>query len=72
MTIREEIVTKVQNLPESVLPEVYKFVENIKEKDENLGLLRRLQKIKIEAPPDFAENLDLYTSGEKNFEENLR
>lgn len=72
MTIREEIVTKVQNLPESVLPEVYEFVEKIEEKEEKSGLLRRLQKIKIEAPPDFAENIDLYMNGEKSIEENLR
>lgn len=72
MTIREEILTKVQNLPESVLPQVYDFVEKIKEKEEEPGLLRRLQKIKIEAPSDFAENIDLYISGEKSIEENLR
>jgi len=32
MTIREEIVAKVQSLPESVLPEVYEFVEKIEER----------------------------------------
>ena len=34
MTIREEIVAKVQNLPENVLPDVYEFVEKISEQNE--------------------------------------
>jgi len=72
MTVREEIIAKVQNLPENVLPEIYEFVEKIVEKEEKPGLLRRLQKIKIEGPPDFAENFDLYANGEKSIEENIR
>ena len=72
MTIREEIVAKVQSLPEGVLPDVYEFVEKIEEKEKKPGLLRRLQKIKIQAPPDFAENFDLYANGEKSIEENIR
>lgn len=72
MTIREEIVAKVQNLPENVLPDVYEFVEKIAEREKPPGLLRRLQKIKIQGPPDFAENFDLYANGEKSIEENIR
>lgn len=72
MTVREEIIAKVQNLPENVLPEIYEFVEKIVEKEEKPGLLKRLQKIKIEGPPDFAENFDLYANGEKSIEENIR
>ena len=71
MNIREEIIIKVQNLPESVLPEVYKVVEKLEEKEKQPGLLRRLQKIKIEAPRDFSRNIDLYLNGEKSIEENL-
>jgi hypothetical protein len=65
MTIREEIVAKVQNLPENLLPEVFEFVEKIEEKEKKPGLLRRLQKIKIQAPADFSRNIDLYMSGER-------
>ncbi len=72
MNIREEIVAKVQNLPDSVLPEIYELVEKIEEKEKKPGLLRRLQKIKIEGPPDFAENFDLYMNGEKSLDENIR
>ena len=71
MTIREEIVAKVQRLPESVLPEVYEFVEKIEEMKKKPGLLRRLQKIEIEAPADFSRNIDLYLNGEKDFEPNV-
>jgi hypothetical protein len=71
MTIREEIVAKVQNLPENLLPEVFEFVAKVEEKEKKPGLLRRLQKIKIQAPPDFSRNIDLYMSGEKKVEENL-
>ncbi len=71
MNIREEIIAKVQNLPESVLPEVYQIVEKIEEKEKKPGLLRRLQKIKIEAPADFSRNIDLYLNGEKDIEANI-
>lgn len=72
MTIREEIVAKVQNLPENVLPDVYEFVEKITERKEKPSLMEQLRKIKIQGPPDFAENLDFYMSGEKKIEENIR
>jgi hypothetical protein len=71
MNIREEIVTKVQKLPESSLPEVYEFVEKLEAKEEEPGLLRRLQKIKIQGPPDFSRNIDLYLNGEKKIEDNV-
>ena len=69
MNIREEIVEKIRQIPESRLSELYKVVEDLVEEKPKEGLLRRLQKIKIDAPPDFAENLDLYASGEKNFDD---
>lgn len=72
MSIREQIVSKVQQLPESTLREIYEFVEKVCEEQENPGLLKRLQRIKIDGPPDFSRNLDLYLSGEKEIEENIR
>ena len=32
------------------------------------GLFEMLRRIKIQGPPDFSENLDLYLSGEKVFD----
>ncbi len=72
MNIREEIVAKVQNLPENVLPEVFDFVKKFEENGDKPSLMARLRKIKIQGPPDFAENFDLYANGEKDIEENIR
>lgn len=71
MTVREEIIAKVQNLPENVLPEIYEFVEKISEKESKPSLMERLRQIKIQAPPDFSRNIDLYMSGEKQIDENI-
>ncbi|HQU82750.1 MAG TPA: hypothetical protein PKY59_06485 [Pyrinomonadaceae bacterium] len=71
MTVREEIIAKVQNLPENVLPEIYEFVEKIAEQESKPSLMERLRKIKIQAPPDFSRNIDLYMSGEKKIDENI-
>jgi hypothetical protein len=35
------------------------------------GIMAKLKDVKIEAPADFAANLDLYMSGEKRVDENL-
>jgi hypothetical protein len=73
MSLREEIVTEIQNLPEDVLPELRETIKKLRERDEKPGLLRRLQKIKInDLPPDFSRNIDLYLSGEKDIDGNIR
>jgi len=59
MNIKEEIVEKIQQIPESNLPELYEVVVRLVEKKPKDGLLKRLQRIKIDGPPDFAENFDL-------------
>lgn len=69
MTIREEIVEKIQQIPENRLPELYKVVEKLADEEPKQGLLKRLQKIKIDGPPDFAQNLDLYMNGEKSLDD---
>jgi hypothetical protein len=71
MNIREEIIAKVQNLPERVLPEIYEIVEKLEEKEDKPSFMERLRKIKIQAPPDFSRNIDLYMSGEKKIDENI-
>lgn len=71
MITREQIVEKIRQIPENRLPELYEVVENFVEEKPKEGLLRRLQKIQIDAPPDFAENFDLYANGEKSLEDYL-
>lgn len=72
MITREEIVQKIWQIPESRLLEVFEVIEKINKEEEKPSLMEQLRKIKIEGPPDFAENLDLYMSGEKKIEENIR
>ncbi len=72
MITREEIVQKIGQIPESRLLEVFEVIEKINKEEEKPSLMEQLRKIKIEGPPDFAENLDLYMSGEKKIEENIR
>lgn len=69
MNIREEIVEKIQRIPENRLSELYKVVEELAGEKPKEGLLKRLQKIKIDAPPDFSRNIDLYMNGEKNLDD---
>ncbi len=71
MNIREEIIAKVQNLPDRALPKIFEIVEEIEEKEKKPSLMERLRKIKIDGPPDFSRNIDLYLSGEKQFNENI-
>ncbi len=71
MNIREEIVEKIQQIPENRLSELYKVVEEFVEKERKPSLMERLRKIKIDAPPDFSRNIDLYMSGEKKIDENI-
>jgi hypothetical protein len=65
MTIREQIISEVQKIPEQYLPELQKIIEGFEEQKAKPSLMQQLREIKIQAPPDFAENLDLYMSGEK-------
>jgi hypothetical protein len=68
MTLKEAIVSKIQNLSQSGLAEVYEIVEKIEEREREPSLMERLSKIRIQGPPDFAENFELYTSGEKTWD----
>jgi hypothetical protein len=65
MTIREQIISEVQKIPEQYLPELQKIIEGFEEQKLKPNLMQQLREIKIQAPPDFTENLDLYMSGEK-------
>ncbi len=71
MTIREEILSKVQKLPESALREVYEVVEKVEKKENQPSLMERLRAIQIEGPRDFSRNIDLYLNGEKLIDENI-
>ena len=49
-----------------------KNLAQIKQHDKKPSLLSRLQSISIEGPEDFAANHDMYISGEKRIEPDIR
>lgn len=71
MTTKELIHAEIDNLSEEALDELYNFIKTLaqsKAQTGKRGLLSKLQEIQIDAPEDFAANLDLYLSGEKSVE----
>lgn len=68
MTTKELIKVEIDNLSDEHVDELYKIIKNFpqpKTSTSSPGLLAKLKRIKIDAPEDFASNLDLYLSGEK-------
>ncbi len=71
MTTKERVVAQLNKLGEDEMNHLLKIVEHMAQKEPQAevprkpGLLSKLKQIKIEAPEDFASNLDSYTSGEK-------
>jgi len=69
MTIREELVSKVNAMPDESLAEVFEFVRMVEGKRKPT-LMESLRRIKIDGPKDFSRNIDLYLNGEKKVDEN--
>lgn len=75
MTTKELIQTEIDKINGEDLDELYGLIKDFvaaKAAPPKPGILAKLKQIKIEAPPDFASNLDLYMSGEKRVEDHLR
>jgi hypothetical protein len=75
MTTRELIQAEIGKVPEERLDELYALVRDFvvsKAGSGGPGIMARLRKVRIEGPADFAANLDLYLSGEKRVEEDVR
>ena len=73
MTTRELIEAEIANVPEEKLKELYGLIQHFTtSKTPPLdGIMAKLRGIRIEAPPDFATNLDVYVNGEKNGGEDI-
>jgi hypothetical protein len=74
MTTKEHIHAEIEHLGEESLLELHKLIQDFlaaKAAPRKPGILAKLKDIKIEAPPDFAANLDLYMSGEKRVGEDI-
>lgn len=68
MISKELIKTEVEKVPEDRLAELYSVVKSYTEPPGNgdsQSLMSKLREITIDAPEDFAENIDLYLTGEK-------
>ncbi len=59
MTIREQIISEVQKIPEQYLLEFHKIIKGFEEQKVKPSLMQELRDIKIQAPPDFAKNLNV-------------
>lgn len=74
MTTRELIEAEIGKIPEDRLDELYGVIRNFAEAKAasvRPGIMAKLRGVRIEAPPDFAANLDLYLTGEKSVPEDI-
>ena len=53
MTIKEQIIQKIEKVPEQNLPQLYDVIKNFEE-DLETKALAKLRKIRISAAPDFS------------------
>jgi aromatic ring-opening dioxygenase LigB subunit len=68
MVTREMVHAVVDSVDEERLEELYRIANEIvadRKPEERRDLITMLREIRIDAPEDFSENLDLYASGEK-------
>jgi len=75
MITKELIHSEIDGISNEHLDELYDVVRDFAESRKNgkkQSFMSKLKNIKIDAPEDFAANLDLYMSGEKRVESNLR
>ena len=74
MSTKERIHAVVDTVGEDHVEELYEMVRAFAASHngpKKPGIMEKLKRAKIQASVDFAENLDLYTSGEKRVEDNL-
>ncbi len=68
MTTKELIATEIGTLNEKDLNELYAFIKKFadsKKRAASPSLMSKLKRVKIDAPPDFARNLDLYVISQR-------
>ena len=69
MSTKELIEAEIQRMDEDQLRELYQVMKQITKLENRVSppsLMSKLKQVKIQAPEDFASNLDLYASGEKH------
>jgi hypothetical protein len=71
MVTKEEIKSEIEKVPEDRLAELYRIIKSftrLTPPPSQPTLMSKLRRIRISAPPDFSENIDLYLTGEKTIE----
>lgn len=74
MSTKELIQTEIDTLSDEDLEALYTVIKHFiqsRRPARPRSFMATLRGIQIEAPPDFAANLDLYVSGEKRAEPDL-
>lgn len=72
MTTKELMQDEIAKLDDKDAEELYELVKTFVQAKQNpaqVSLMSSLKSITINAPRDFASNLDLYLSGEKSIED---
>jgi hypothetical protein len=74
MTTKDLIQAEIEHLSEQELYEVYMMVKKFTQSKQTgkQSLMSKLRSIRIDAPEDFSTNFDLYLTGEKSAESDLR
>ena len=68
MISKELLKAEIERVPEERLDELYSVIRNYSKRatqQEGRSLMSKLREVTIEGPEDFAENIDLYLTGEK-------
>jgi hypothetical protein len=73
MTTKELIYAEIEQVDDDLLDELYAIIKQFTQSKQAAkpSLMEKLKRIQIDAPEDFAANLDLYLSGEKRAESDL-
>ncbi|MGE0085348.1 MAG: hypothetical protein AB7S75_13115 [Desulfococcaceae bacterium] len=69
MMTRDLIYRKIDLIEDIYLDDLHQLITQFVHSKQTLrkpGLMAKLRQIKIDAPEDFAANIDLYISGEKH------
>ena len=68
MISKELLKAEIERVPEERLDELYSVIRNYSKRatqQDGRSLMSKLREVTIEGPEDFAENIDLYLTGEK-------
>ncbi len=68
MTTKERLQAEIEHLSEDDMVELLRVIQHRTQTglQQQPSLMTKLRQVQIDAPADFAANLDQYASGEKN------